>query len=354
MVRNEGSYIPPEKLQQVFNRFYTESRLKESSQASGTGIGLALTSELVNLVHGKIWVDSEKNSGTCFELEIPEMEISEPETISGRGEADTSAEKQVTGKVNEKSTVLVVEDNPDMRKFITSLLSKEFRVKEAADGNAGWDAAISDIPDIIISDIMMPGRDGTELCRELKNNQKTSHIPVILLSAKASEESRLKGLKALADDYILKPFHPDELVQRIRNQLDLRQKLKLKYSKDLIYQPSPLNINSVEERFFQKLNTIIEENISNDEFSVEELSQSVGMSRSQLHRKLNALAGVSASEYTRNYRLKRAHELLKNNAGSVSEIAYMTGFGSPAYFNRSFREYFGKTPGEILKTSQIN
>ena len=356
MVRNQGSYIPPEKLRQVFNRFYTETTVKESQGNSGTGIGLALTSELVNLLDGKIQVFSEKEKGTWFELEINELVLPEKRMKDRGKNNDEPEEKHIKAREEGGKTrynVLVVEDNEDMRDFIASVLTTDFMVMEAGNGSAGLDMALETIPDVIISDIMMPGMDGNELCRKLKANEKTSHIPVILLSAKDSEESKLEGLKAFADDYVSKPFHSDELLQRIRNQLNNRKMLKEKYSKDLMYKSSVLNISSTEELFFEKLNAIIEENISNDEFSVEELSQAVGMSRSQLHRKLSALADLSASHYIRNYRLKRAKEFLVNHAGSVSEIAYMTGFGSPAYFNKCFREYFGETPGG-LRSKNVN
>ncbi len=352
VVRNEGSYILPGKLDQVFNRFYTETSSKENVVNNSTGIGLALTSELVNLTKGKIRVFSNKEEGTSFELLVKELELKENKTIPSP-EKFSNAYNQLSDPSNERKkhakNVLVVEDNRDMRNFVDSVLSSELKVTTASDGKTGLEIALETIPDIIVTDIMMPGMDGTELCRKLKTNEKTSHIPVILLSAKDSDESRIEGLKALADDYVSKPFHSDELLQRIRNQLNSAEKLKEKYSKDLMYKSSPLNINSTDELFFEKLNNIIEESISNDEFSVEELSQMAGMSRSQLHRKLTGLAGLSASQYVRNYRLKRAHELLDHNAASVSEIAYMTGFSSPAYFNKCFREFFGSTPGDFMK-----
>ncbi|MFB6343867.1 tetratricopeptide repeat protein [Saccharicrinis sp. FJH62] len=351
-VRNTGSYIPPERIAQIFNRFYTGTETDNGSHSSGTGIGLALTSELVNLAKGRITVESSEADGTTFILVLPLNEVTEYSPVEVPAQERQELVGPTTIPENSRTpehaeTALIIEDNHELRSFIKSCLTPSFKVIAAEDGIKGVATALEQIPDIIVSDVMMPGIDGMEVCSTLKNNEKTSHIPIILLTAKASQESKLEGLKAAADDYLLKPFQPDELVQRMQNLIAIRAQLREKFSKDLLYKPGENSVSSVDDRFFQKLTRIIEENISNEALSIEELSSAVSMSRSQLHRKLHNLTGLSASQYVRNYRLKRSREFLSNKAGTVSEIAYMVGFSSPAYFNKCFKAYFGITPGEL-------
>lgn len=244
--------------------------------------------------------------------------------------------------------LLVIEDHPELCEFIKSCMSDDYQVITAENGQKGLEKAVRIIPDIILSDVMMPEIDGLDLCRLLKQNENTSHIPIILLSARAGEEGILDGLRAYADDYLVKPFRVDELKQRMTNLLRSRNELRERYSKDLMYQNSPETIQPAEKVFLQKLMDILEKNISNEEFSVTELSTEIGMSRSQLHRKLMGLINMNASNFIRNYRLKRGRELLMNHAGTISEVAYMVGFNSPAYFTKCYRELFGVTPGEQL------
>ncbi len=248
----------------------------------------------------------------------------------------------------ELPTLLVIEDHPELCEFIRTTMSGTYRVTTAGDGRSGLEKAVSTIPDIILSDVMMPEMDGLDLCRQLKQNENTSHIPIILLSARAGEEGILEGLRAYADDYLVKPFRVDQLKQRMVNLLRTRNELRERYSKDLLYRHAPSSIQPAEKVFFQKLTDILEKNISNEEFGVSELSKEIGMSRSQLHRKLIGLLDMNASNFIRNYRLKRGRELLMNHAGSISEVAYMVGFNSPAYFTKCYREYFGVTPGEQI------
>lgn len=351
-VKNSGSFIPGEQLRHIFDRYYSAA----DGTSAGTGIGLALVRELVSLYGGSIRALSSLEKGTEFILEIPENPVPknsdapEQPLLTGTGEA-FSEKKTLKEKVrtdSQQSKLLVIEDHPELCNFIKSSMSDDYQVHTAENGRSGMEKAVRIIPDIILSDVMMPEMDGLDLCRFLKQNEHTSHIPIILLSARAGEEGILDGLRAYADDYLVKPFRVDELKQRMANLLRTRNELRERYSKDLLYQHSPESIQPAEKVFLQKLMDILEKNISNEDFGVTELSIEIGMSRSQLHRKLMALINMNASNFIRNYRLKRGRELLINHAGTISEVAYMVGFNSPAYFTKCYREFFGVTPGEQL------
>jgi YesN/AraC family two-component response regulator len=251
----------------------------------------------------------------------------------------------------DKNIVLVVEDNADVREFIKDSLGNEFQIEEAANGEQGVRKAEQIIPDLIISDVMMPKMDGNELTRKLKNDEKTSHIPIILLTAKSEQQSKLEGLETGADDYLTKPFDTKELQIRINNLISIRRKLQVKYSKT-DYVPEKKEeerkLSNLEEQFMCKVIDVIEIHLSEEEFSIEQFGKEVGMSRMQLHRKLKALTGKSASNYLRSIRLKKAKQLIEEQKGNISEIAYSVGFSSPQYFTRSFKEEFGYPPSNLL------
>jgi YesN/AraC family two-component response regulator len=236
----------------------------------------------------------------------------------------------------------------DLRRFIAGFLSESYQVQEAADGKEGYLAAIETIPDLIISDIMMPGIDGISLCHKLKEDQRTGHIPIILLTAKADEQSKLDSLSRGADDYLTKPFSAEELFIRVHNLIRQRHKLKERYSKALTWQPTHIPTASADEHFLQKALTIMEENMGNAEFDVDAFSRSIGMSRAQLNRKLSALLDQSPNEFIRTMRLKRAAALLSQQQGNIAEIAFMVGFSNPNYFTKCFRDYYGVAPSEYL------
>jgi DNA-binding response OmpR family regulator len=246
----------------------------------------------------------------------------------------------------EKVQILVVEDNPDLRGFISSILSEEYSVQEAGDGEEGFQKAEATIPDLIISDVMMPKMDGYELCKLIKSNEKTDHIPVVLLTAKASRENKMEGLELGADDYLVKPFDKEELLVRIRNLITIREKLQKKYQQEIRLKPKGIKVASVHQKFIEGIKEVIEENIGNEQFGVEDLASAMAMSRSQMHRKLKALTDRSASAFIRNYRLYRAAELIEQEAGNISEIAYDVGFNSQTYFSTCFQGLFGCTPSE--------
>jgi DNA-binding response OmpR family regulator len=248
-----------------------------------------------------------------------------------------------------KPIVLIVEDNADLRAYIREYLEAEYAVQEALDGKTGYDRAVEFVPDIVISDVMMPEMDGIELCRALKQDVRTSHVPVILLTARAGTDSKIEGLEIGADDYVTKPFDSKELVARVHNLIDQRRQLRKKFSAGVVLKPGEVAVSSLDDAFLQKAISIVEKRLSDEKFTVEELAIEMGMSRVQVHRKLTALTNQSASEFIRYMRLHRGMELLRKNAGTVSEIAYMVGFGKPSNFARWFQEQFGVLPSSVTK-----
>jgi DNA-binding response OmpR family regulator len=253
--------------------------------------------------------------------------------------------------------VLIVEDNDDLRRFLRQSLSEDenlaCRVIEASNGLEGYQLAMDHIPDLVVSDIMMPKMDGVEFCRLLKRDKKTDHIPVILLTAKASGESRIEGLGTGADDYLTKPFEAAELLVRIKNLIEGRKKLRERFSREITLQPASIPMTSMDEKLLQHVMQIVEEHMSDSNFGVEAFCREAGMSRTQLHRKLKALTDQSAGDFIRIMRLKRAAELLTNQVGSIAEVAFMVGFNDPSYFTKCFQKQFGKTPSEFVEASSV-
>jgi DNA-binding response OmpR family regulator/two-component sensor histidine kinase len=377
-IRDTGIGIPIEQLSHIFDRFYQVDSHKRKNK--GSGIGLSLTRELVNLHRGKIDVNSRagENSGTDFILRFPLgkghlkpgeiVDSPEMEVISRHGkqgeagengfeaiainevwmeEKEAKAGSREAVKETEKKAVLVVEDNPDMRKFIRESIEPYYSVIEAEDGKDGIEKAQAIMPDLIVSDIMMPEVDGYELCETLKKDFKTSHTPVILLTAKASESSVVQGLETGADDYITKPFSTKILLTRIKNLIDLRRQLQEKIQRQMLLQPEEIKVSSIDQKFLKKLQDIIEKNLSDPDLNVEALSEKMEISRVTLNKKIHALSGEKANEFIRSYRLKRAVQLLKQNFGSVTEVAFAVGFSDHSYFTRCFREKFHQLPSVL-------
>ena len=247
---------------------------------------------------------------------------------------------------SELPVMLIVEDHPEVLELLQDTFKENYQIFSASDGMEGKKLALQHIPDIIISDVMMPIMDGVALTTELKQDERTSHIPVILLTAKAGEEHHLQGLQIGADDYITKPFSSKLLRAKVSSLVELRQQLRAKYRQELILQPEDIALSSVEEQFLDKLKNILDQHLTNPEFNVSVFSDSLAMSRMQLHRKLKALTGQSASEFIRSQRLKMAAELLKKSNANISEIGYAVGFNDPSYFTRCFKEEFQVTPTE--------
>ncbi len=355
-VSDTGIGIPTDRLDKIFDRFYQvdDSYVREHE---GSGIGLALTKELVELHSGEIFVNSAPGVGSVFTVLLPVGDVQE---AAGSGEITADfAPKDADGSEpmlkcpestpqKDNPLVLIVEDNADLRTYIGEILQSNYRLIEAADGVDGYFQAQEKVPDLIISDVMMPKMDGFQLCAKLKTDEITSHIPIILLTARATKASKLEGLETGADDYLIKPFDAEELQVRIKNLITQRRQLRTRFSQKLLVEPHEIAVTSADERFLQWALNLIEENMADPEFNAEEFSRRIGLSRSQLHRKLDALTGQSTTEFIRAIRLKRAASLIKQGFGNISEIAFEVGFNHLSYFTECFRKEFGVNPKDYV------
>ena len=249
--------------------------------------------------------------------------------------------------------LLVVEDNEEVRRYLCDTFAGQYQVLEAEHGLEGLRKAVEAVPDLVISDLMMPKMDGLELCRHLKSDDRTSHIPVIMLTARASVESKLDGLETGADDYVTKPFHPEELRVRVRNLIDGRRNLRARFGREVKLQPKDITVSSADEKFLQNTIAVVEKHLSDSGFSVEALENEMMMSKMQLYRKLKALTDQSPSEFVRTLRLKRAASLISQRSGNISEIAYGVGFNNLSYFAKCFKEHYGVPPSEYAGRAEV-
>lgn len=360
-VSDNGIGISKELHEKIFDRFYqVDSSTTRGHE--GTGIGLALTKDLVELHGGRIFLESEAGKGATFTVQIPLASNSQsPDEVSDLPlpkidfsenlPEDSETETPATGNKNGK-TILVVDDNADVRNYIGECLQDEFKILYAADGVQALGVASVQIPDLIISDVMMPKMDGFEFCRQIKINIETSHIPVILLTAKAAEESKISGLETGADDYLIKPFSKSELKARTRNLIDQRARLRKYFSRETLLEPGKIRLNSMDEEFLNKTIEIIKSNLANEAFSVDDFSKKIGLSRQQLTRKLKAVTGFSTQDFIRKIRLDCAAIYLKEQTATVTEIAFSVGFDNSAYFAKCFKEQFGCSPSEYAKRGE--
>jgi len=384
-VADTGIGITDSQKIHIFDHFYqVDVSLSHERKHKGSGIGLALTKELASLHHGEIHVRSSKGkeSGTEFILRLPlgkehlkpdeiiedsgaesffdkvkpdeipalYMAETEKEEENAGAEEESIKEKDMESEAQKKNIILVVEDSADVRTYIRSALEPLYTVVEAADGLEGIKKAEEIIPDLIISDIMMPEADGYELCRVLKKDVKTSHIPIILLTAKASEENIIEGLETGADDYITKPFNTKILCARIKNLIDLRNQLQMNLDREMTLQPAEISVSTIDKAFIKDLQTVINNNLSDPDFTVEDLGNKLYMSRATIYRKIHALSGKSPTEFIKSYRLKRAAQLLKSKFGSITEVAFEVGFASRTYFTKCFKEKFHQLPSEYQES----
>ena len=352
-VRNSGPVIPADMQSKIFEPFF-QGPTSSALGMQGTGLGLSLVKELVKLHQGGIHVTSTENDGTAFVVTLSfEKSDSLPENIrSGKkiGEVplvEDLPEQNGTESENGKEKILIVEDNMEVRALIRQGLEGAYHVVEAAGGKEGMDVASEKQVDLIVSDVMMPRMNGIELCNLLKNNELTSHIPVILLTAKADHESKLEGLRTGADDYLVKPFNMQELQARIGNLISQRKKLIRKYNQGLTIHPHEVTVTSLDERFMRRAIQIVEDNLDNMNLGVEMMADELGMSRTNLHRKLKSVTGLAISEFIQDFRLRRAAQLIAKKADTISQIAYQTGFSDQSYFTKCFKKKFGKTPSEF-------
>ena len=244
--------------------------------------------------------------------------------------------------------VLIIEDTPDVRAFIKTCLEEDYTILEAENGVKGWELAVNELPDLIITDVMMPQMDGNEFCRNLKQDERTSHIPVIMLTAKAAEDQLIEGLESGADIYLTKPFSIVVLQNYISNLLKLKTVLRQRYSQKIYLEPLDVEVGTVDKKFMERLMSIIEDNLGRPDFSVPFLSKELGMSKAVLYKKFNALVQIPIGEFIKNMRLKKAASLLVNDSMNISEIAWEVGFNDRKYFSKEFRKFFGKSPSEYL------
>lgn len=377
-VRDTGKGISNEEAEKVFERFF-----QAKGAASGTGIGLALVKSFVELHHGKAWVESEPDKGSDFIVVIPCKQMADSivihnddETVDNSESSSLSAGKEMinesdlqyiddgnkqSGKLQKlldeqgnKPSLLVIDDNNDIRQYLRTLLQDEFYVFEASDGREGLEVALKEVPDLVICDVMMPVMNGLEFTEQLKTQTITSHIPVIMLTAKNLDEHRAEGYEHGADSYITKPFHSKVLLSRIENLLKQRRLLKTHFE-NLFNQTSQsaeqeIAMSQLEDRdkqFLHQLHAIIQKNLSNSEFGVEDVGKEIGLSRVQLYRKVKAMTGSSVVDLLRKARLAKAKRLLESRSMSVSEVAYDVGFSAPSYFTKCFKEEYGMLPGEV-------
>ena len=359
VVTDTGIGIPESEQQEIFSPFYQGSRASEGIM-EGAGLGLPLVKELLKVYGGHIDLTSRENHGTTVSLSVPftredftaAQRIDEfawprpvailPDEYTDTPPADDTEESPDT---KDKDTLLVVEDNTDLRNFMMECLSPEFHVLTAANGEEGVGVAIGTIPSLILSDLMMPRMDGMALTRVLKTDERTSHIPIILLTAKDDSSSRIQGLNTGADDYLTKPFSYDELRARIHNLIRQRRQLAERY-RDRVTLPTTTEARSMDEKFLQKSLAIVERHLDDSSFSVEKMAEEVGLSRTQLLRKIKALTGLSPSDLIRDLRLQKAAELIRRKADTVTQIGYHVGFSDQSYFAKCFKKKYGVSPSE--------
>ncbi|MBC7777573.1 MAG: response regulator, partial [Phycisphaerae bacterium] len=354
-VADSGAGIPPEELPHLFERFF-QARNQEHAKAGGTGIGLSLTRELVKAMGGEINVESKVGVGSTFFVKLPVTNNSALEEKGAENWQVPSIKKpiNVPSVVNEpdRHNILLIEDNPDVVEYLGACLRDHFNLDFAYNGQAGIEKALETVPDLIVSDVMMPIKDGFEVVETLKNDERTSHIPIILLTAKADVQSRLAGLRRGADAYLSKPFHQEELLVTLENLLESRRKLQLKYQQNVLTplqsEPNAVPVDP-EDSFLQKVRDIIDAQYHHEDFGLPQLCQKIGMSRSQLFRKMKALTDIAPSDLIRSHRLNKAKSLLESGAANVAEAAWQVGFKDPSYFSKLYQEEFGEAPSTTRK-----
>jgi signal transduction histidine kinase/DNA-binding response OmpR family regulator len=361
-VKDSGIGIPEEKLGVIFNRFYQiDDSITRSSE--GSGIGLALTKELAELHRGTLSASSREGIGSIFSLVLPitrEAFRDLPVAVESLKEATigdpSSSEYEPLAVIDtdeSKPLILVAEDNTDMQRFIYDLLKEKYRVVCVSNGKEAFERAKAIVPDIVITDWMMPIMDGLTCCEKIKTTDATCHIPVLMLTARADQSSKLEGLETGADDYLVKPFNTHELTVRVHNLIEQRKKLREVFSKEIILMPKEISLPSRDAIFLTNLLALLEKKYADPDFSVEELSEEVSMSRMQLHRKLKALTDQSPGEFLRRFRLERAKQLLSVDGMQVSEVCFKVGFNNVSHFSKAFRDFTGITPTEFIESVTV-
>lgn len=355
-VTDTGIGIPADKQERIFERFF-QTDVPESMVNQGTGIGLAITKEFVRLHNGVIVVNSEPEKGTTFRVLIPAVKIREqavsppanPQTLLTPPQTnaeDATPEHVETQHGGRKKTILIVEDNEDLRFYLKDNLKADYLVHEATNGMEGWEKVKQVNPDLVVSDVMMPLMTGLELAKKLKTEVSTAHIPIVLLTAMGSEEKQLEGLKLGVNDYITKPFTFEILASRLRNLLAQQKLLQARFQKQIEVNPSEVTITPVDEKFLKQALTLVESHIDDPDFSVEDLSREMLMTRVTFYRKILSVTGKTPIEFIRTIRMKRAAQLLEKSGMSIAEVAYEVGFNNPKIFSKFFKEEFGVLPSQ--------
>ncbi|WP_299552455.1 two-component regulator propeller domain-containing protein [Seonamhaeicola sp.] len=367
-VEDNGVGIRKEELPYVFHRFYQVNQTRKRTR-KGSGIGLAITKDLVELHHGIIDVESQEGSGTKFTIKLPmgsehllpeemiETTVSEVVTnfdVELEESMETLELEQQIDETKLENTVLVVDDNPDIRLMVKEGFSQKYNVLEAENGKEGLNVALKEMPDLIISDILMPEMDGIELCGALKTNIRTSHIPIILLTALNSVEHRIEGLESGADAYIPKPFKMKLLSVRAEKLIETRDLMRKRFQTEKELTPEKVTLNSLDEEFLKKIMDLMETHMSNDSYWVDDLVSDMNTSRSTFFRKLKKLTGQSPNDFIRMVRLKRAAQLLEQNELTIAQVSYMVGFADPGYFGKCFRKFFGDSPSNFIKKKTVS
>ena len=346
LVSDSGKGIPAKNIGRIFERF---EQAPNTKNANGSGIGLSITREFVKLMKGEISVESQEGSGSKFTVELPILNDEDINTMDVGMDSKTVVDESLPiNALTEgiKNIILVVDDNADIREYIASNFEPEAQVIQAANGKEGYEMALKYIPDIVISDLLMPEMNGDAFCKKMKKDERASHIPFILLTAVTSKDVEKDTLRAGADDYITKPFDIHILKLKVDNLLSLRNTLREKYKNEFILNPTAVKLVSPDEKFLKKAVDIVEKYMDDAELDIEKFSSEVGVSRMQLYRKLEALTNMTVKEFIRDIRLKRAAQLLEQNKANVSEIIYQVGFKDLAYFRKCFREQYGMSPSD--------
>jgi DNA-binding response OmpR family regulator len=355
-VMDSGIGIPKEKLDRIYDRFF-QSDASAAILNYGTGIGLSITKEFVKMHGGTIHVESEPDNGSTFTIHLPLVIATETAVAlpapAPAVEVPASA-RSVNGKKNKKGVpiVLLVEDSEDFRFYLKDNLRNNYMVIEAVNGKEGWQKALAHHPQLIISDISMPEVNGIDMVNKLKSDKRTSHIPVILLTALNDQQQQIKGLASGANDYITKPFDFEVLNAKIKSLLELNSAMKSTYAKQIALAAPDVRIDSSDALLLQEIVLFLEQNITNPQLSVEGLSKEFGMSRSTLYTKLLQITGQTPVEYIRSFRLEKATVLMEKSNMTIAEIAYLVGFTTPNYFARSFKQKFGVLPSEYIASQR--
>jgi signal transduction histidine kinase/DNA-binding response OmpR family regulator len=364
-VEDNGRGMSQEHVRYAFDRFYTGDNFSDK----GTGLGLSLSKELIELHGGNIELQSEKGYGTVFIVNLPlgSTHFSESNLVSETKQEETvidhtweiddlmGEEVKLDQKRSEKDfTILIIEDNEELNSFLSSSLSTKYKVVSCMDGEMGLKRVIEEIPDLVICDITLPGKDGLTITKNIKSDYRTSHIPVILLTARTHEDQKLEGLRSGADAYITKPFQFEFLLENIKNLFRNRESLKLHFSEDafeMIEDESiDLKRSNPDDEFIKKFKLIVKQNLNNHTFGVQDICNEMGFSRVQLYRKVKVLLDYSVNDYINAVRMKKAIKLLRKTDSSISDIAYTVGFSSPAYFSTAFKSYFKISPSDARKS----